>query len=94
MKYRKFEKSLLDDLKDLNEAKLYLLNAVEEEDEEFLLDAMKLIIKAHGPTKISEMAGGDKQKWSALKNPTYSTINQFLNAFGLKLGAIEKPSVA
>lgn len=90
MKYRKFEDALVEDLKDFDEARAYLLNAVEDEDEEFLLDAIKLIVQAYGPTKIAEMAGGSKQKWDMLNNPTYTTINQFLGAFNLKLGAIDK----
>ena len=90
MKYRKFKDSLIEDLKDFEAAKAYLLCAVEEDDESFLLDSIRLIIKAWGPTKISEMAGGSKQKWDQLKNPTFQTVSEFLAAFDLKLGAVEK----
>lgn len=94
MKYRKFKDALIEDLKDFEAAKAYLLCVVEEDDEDFLLDAMRLIIKAWGPSKISEMAGGSRQKWDQLKNPTYQTVSDFLAAFELRLGAFEKPESA
>lgn len=93
MKYRKFDDALVKDLKEFDAAKAYLLCAVEE-DEDFLLDAIHLIIRAWGPSKISEMAGGSKQKWDQLKNPTYQTVSDFLSAFDLKLGAVERSESA
>lgn len=94
MKYRKFKDSLIEDLKEFDAAKAYLLCAVEEDDEDFLLEAMRLIVKAWGPSKISEMAGGSRQKWDQLKNPTFQTVSDFLAAFELKLGAVERPESA
>ena len=90
MKYRKFNDVLIEELKDFDLAKEYLLCAVEEDDEQFLLEAMRIIITSWGATKITQMAGGSKQKWSQLKNPTYQTVCDFLSAFNLKLGAVEK----
>ncbi|MCB0407982.1 MAG: hypothetical protein KDD34_07255 [Bdellovibrionales bacterium] len=94
MKYRKFKDVLIEDLKEFEAAKAYLLCAVEEEDDDFLLEAIRLIVKAWGPTKISEMAGGSRQKWNQLKNPTYQTVSDFLAAFELRLGAFEKSQSA
>lgn len=89
LKTKNFEKSLIEELKNFDEAKAYLLNAVEEDDEEFLLDAMQLIVKAFGPTEFAKMAGGSKQLWSSLRNPTYSTMVKFLKTFNLKLAPQE-----
>ena len=38
MKYRKFKDTLVEDLKEFDAAKAYLLCAVEEDDEDFLLE--------------------------------------------------------
>ncbi|MCB0342000.1 MAG: hypothetical protein H6626_06805 [Pseudobdellovibrionaceae bacterium] len=94
MKYRKFKDALVEDLKDYEAAKAFLLCSVEEDDDEFLLDAIRLIVEAWGPSKISEMAGGSRQKWDQIKNPTYQTVCSFLAAFGLKLGAVESSKSA
>lgn len=94
MNFRKHKDLLVEDLKDFEAAKAYLLCAVEEDDQNFLLASMRLIVSAWGPTKISEMAGGSRQKWDQLKNPTYKTVCEFLAAFDLKLGAVEKTESA
>lgn len=94
MNFRTFEEVLIEDLKKYEDAKAYLLCSVEENDEDLLIDSMRLIIKAWGPTEIARLAGGSKQKWSQLKNPTYQTVSDFLNGFGLTLGAFEKKTNA
>lgn len=94
MKLTKFEDYLIDSLKNYEDAKAYLICSVEENDEALLIDSMNLIIKAWGPTEIARIAGGSKQKWNQLKNPTYQTVSDFLNGFGLTLGAFEKKSSA
>ena len=84
-----FREYLIERLKAPGNAKAYLIEAIEDGDQELLLDTIQLIIQALGPTKISELAGGSKQRWAALKNPTYKTITQFLAAFNLKLSVKE-----
>ena len=89
-----FNNYLLRELSNYENAKLFLIESVNDRDEEFLIKAIKLIIKAQGPTKISKLAGGNKQRWADLKNPTYSTISSFLKAFGLKMGVYEVDEIA
>ena len=85
-----FEEDLIESLKDFEEAKHYLLTAVNDDDPDFLIDAVQLVIQAWGPTKISQLVGGSKQKWASLENPTFITLSHFLQAFELKLGAFDK----
>ena len=84
-----FNDYLLEDLSDFDSAKQYLIESVNSNDEEFLVEAIKTIVKAQGPTQISKIAGGNKQRWAELKNPTYTTISSFLKAFGLKVGVYD-----
>ena len=84
-----FNDYLLEDLSDFYCAKQYLVESVNNNDEEFLIDAIRTIVKAQGPTQISKIAGGNKQGWAELKNPRFSTISSFLKAFGLKVGVYD-----
>lgn len=77
-------------LKTNEDVKRYLISASKTGGADSLVDAIRTVIKDWGPTKISEVAGGSKQKWGLLKNPTYQTISDFLSAFDMKVVAAEK----
>ena len=87
---RDFKEDLVEQLQNFEEAQAYLISAVDEEDEDFLLDAINLVTEAWSPAKISQLAGGSKLQWASIKNPAYSTIKDFLSVFGLKIIATEK----
>ena len=88
---QKIRKISLDD-KDLNETKLYLLNAVEEGTKVFV-GRYEANYQSSWSNKISEIAGGDKQNGALSKiQPIRRLIN--FKRFWTQTWAIEKPSVA
>ncbi|MBI2608718.1 MAG: putative addiction module antidote protein [Deltaproteobacteria bacterium] len=90
---KKYEKSLIEALKDPKEAAAYLnahLEEAEEEDaEELFLMALRDVAKAYGMAEISERTDlGRESLYKALSeygNPKLSTLWILFNAIGLRL---------
>ena len=83
------EASLVQGLKDPEEAAAYLDAAMELEDSAALLLALRHVAKAHGMAEVARRADvGDKTLFRALSengNPTLNTVTKVLHAVGLRL---------
>ena len=86
---RSYEESLVQGLKDPEEAAAYLDAAMELEDSAALLLALRHVAKAHGMAEVARRADvGDKTLFRALSengNPTLDTVTKVLHAVGLRL---------
>lgn len=89
MKSRKYRHSLMEDLKDPEEAAAYLEVALTEEDDAGFLMALRNVAEAHGIADISDRTGLGRQSLyktlSADGNPKLSTIKVLLDALGLRI---------
>jgi probable addiction module antidote protein len=97
--YVSFQKLLMKDLKDPNEAAAYLSAALEEGDKEFFLVALKDVLTAQGGmTKISRLAKLHRvslyKMLSKNGNPGIDSLIALLNAIGFQLViAAKKPKL-
>lgn len=70
------------------------LNAVLEEDPEFLPQALGTVIRARGVSKAAKDTGLSRETiYSAFKdgaNPTYSTLIKILNTYNLRPSVVKK----
>ena len=87
---KKYEESLMESLKNPEEAAAYLNAHLEEEDsEEMFLLALRDVAKAHGFSEVAEQADlGRESLYKALSkdgNPKLSTLKSLLKVVGLKL---------
>ena len=84
-----FKKDLLKRLKNSNYAAIYIRSAIEENDSDFLQEALGDVIKAHRVSKISEITGITRQAIyhmiSREGNPSMKNINNLLDALGLEI---------
>ncbi len=67
----------------------FLAAAIEENDENFLGEALAKVVKVHGPSKISEETGITRQAiykmLSSDGNPSFRNVHKLLEAVGLEL---------
>ncbi len=91
-KFKKYEESLHESLKDPKEAAAYLnahLQDEEKDSEELFLMALRDVTKAYGFGEIAEKADlGRESLYKALSkngNPKVATLRSLLKALGLKL---------
>lgn len=87
---KKYEESLMESLKNPEEAAAYLNAHLDEEDsEEMFLLALRDVAKAHGFSEVAEQADlGRESLYKALSkdgNPKLSTLKSLLKVVGLKL---------
>jgi probable addiction module antidote protein len=89
---KKYEASLIESLKDPNEAVAYLnahLNEEEGDTEELFLLALRHVAKAYGFSGVAKSAKlGRESLYKALSsdgNPKLETLRSLLKAMGLKL---------
>ena len=86
---KSYEESLVQGLKDPEEAAAYLDAVMELEDAPALLLALRHVAKAHGMAEVARRADvGDKTLFRALSengNPTLDTVTKVLHAVGLRL---------
>jgi probable addiction module antidote protein len=89
---KNYQETLLDSLKDPEEAAAYLNAALEENIEdagELFLLALRNVAEAHGVTRLAEAAALNRESlYRALSkkgNPRLSTLGALLNALGLRL---------
>lgn len=86
---KSYSESLREALKDPEEAAAYLDAAMELDDPDALLVALRHVARAHGMAEITRRANvGEKTLFRALGkngNPTLGTMNKILHAVGLRL---------
>lgn len=67
----------------------FLAAAIEEDDEDFLSEALAKVVKVHGASKISEETGIARQAiykmLSSDGNPSFKNVHKLLEAVGLEL---------
>lgn len=86
---RDHQEYLLETLKDPNEAAAYLNAALEENDNELFLLALKNVIKATGMTKVAKKANLNRENLyrmlSKKGNPELSSLWALLSSIGLEI---------
>lgn len=89
---KSYEDSLLQSLTNPEEAAAYLEAAMELEDKEVLLIALRQVVKAHGMAEVARCASlGEKTLFKTLSadgNPTLDTISRILHSLGLRLSVV------
>lgn len=93
-----FSKHLKSKLLDPEFAAEYIVSAIEENDPDFLNQALADVVKAHGITDIADASGLARQAIYAMTseegNPTLQSINKLLNAVGLEIAVRPKQSAS
>lgn len=88
-----YKESLLDALKDPEEASVYL-NAAMEDSERAFLKALRNVAQAHSITRIAATAGVQRETlYRSLAedgNPTLGTLASVLSALGLRLSVVSR----
>ncbi|MDD3146183.1 MAG: putative addiction module antidote protein [Candidatus Riflebacteria bacterium] len=83
------QKSLLETLKDPREAAAYLNAALEEDDNELFLLALKNVVKASGVTNIARKTHLNRENLykmlSEKGNPELTSLWSILSSIGLKI---------
>jgi probable addiction module antidote protein len=92
-----YHQYLIESLKDSKEAEAYLNAALEEDDPESFLIALKNVVEANGVSKTARLARLNRvslyKMLSKKGNPSMSSLYSVLRALGLSL-RIEKTSEA
>ena len=85
----KFQDDLNRKLLDPDFAADFLAAAMDENDEEFLSEALAKVVKIHGASKIADEAGIARQAvykmLSSEGNPSFKNVSKLLEAVGLEL---------
>lgn len=85
----KFKDQLDKKLLDPKFVAAYLAAAIEEEDEEFLSEALANVVRVNGASAISEEMGVPRQSvykmLSKKGNPSFRNIRKMLESLGLEL---------
>lgn len=101
VKYKKFRNYVVDQLKDIENARLFLETALEEYDEDRDIDAFKLALRyvaeaQGGITALAEKSGLNRQNlYKALSesgNPRLSTLGDIIHGLGFRLSIQVLPS--
>jgi len=91
-----YHQYLISSLKDLEEAKTYLNAALEENDPEDFLIALRNVVEAHGISKTAKLAGLNRvsiyKMLSKQGNPAMTSLYSILRALGLflRVDSLEK----
>lgn len=84
-----FQADLLKKLRDPKFAAQFITSAMEENDEEFLAQALSQVVKAHGTSKIAKASHLTRQAlykmFSPKGNPTLQSVHSVLGAVGLRM---------
>lgn len=95
---RPFTEYLSEQLLDPEFAAEYVVAALEENDADFLNQALAQIVKAYGIADIAEETGIARQAIYAMTsekgNPTLQNVNKILNAVGLEISVRTKKSAS
>ena len=88
-KGKKFQEDLNRKLANPDFAADFLAAAIEENDQDFLCEALAKVVKVHGATKISGETGIARQAiYKMLShdgNPSFKNVHKLLEAVGLEL---------
>lgn len=89
MTTRDYRETLREALKDPRDAAAYLAVALNEEDEEGFLMALRAVAEIHGIAEVAKRAGvGRESLYKTLSekgNPTLHTLVSILHSLGLRL---------
>ncbi len=92
----KYEDGLAASLADRDEAAAYLNAALEEDDQEVFLLALRDIAEARGFTQVAQDASLNRENLyrmlSATGNPQLSSLNALLRSVGLRLAVEVEPA--
>ena len=96
---RPYKESLLEDLKDPNEAAEYLTAALEDGSPDVFLLALRDVAEAHGMKQLAEGAQLNRESMyrmlSDQGNPQLSSLTAVLHQLGLRLAVeVDEPVVA
>jgi len=86
-----YQDYLIESLRDPAEAAAYLEAAMDEDDAETFLLALRQVAQAHGMSELARKTGFGRESLyktlSGTGNPELRTLNRVLHAMGLKLSA-------
>lgn len=86
---KSYQESLIQSLKDPEEAAEYINAALEEDDLDVFLLALRNVAEAHGMTSVSRRTKLNRvslyRMLSKRGNPEFQSVLQLLNSWGLKL---------
>ncbi len=89
---KSYQDSLMQSLRDPEEAAAYMDAVMELEDRAALLLALRQVAKAHGMAEVARNAAlGEKTLFKSLSddgNPTLETMNRILHSIGLRLSVV------
>jgi probable addiction module antidote protein len=96
---RPYKESLLEDLKDPNEAAEYLTAAIEDDSPDIFLLALRDVAEAHGMKRLAEDAQLNRESMyrmlSDQGNPQLSSLTAILHQLGLRLAVeVDEPAAA
>jgi len=96
---RPYKESLLEDLKDPNEAAEYLTAALEDDSPDVFLLALRDVAEAHGMKRLAEDAQLNRESMyrmlSDQGNPQLSSLTAILHQLGLRLAVeVDEPVAA
>ena len=96
---RPYKESLLEDLKDPNEAAEYLTAAIEDDSPDIFLLALRDVAEAHGMKRLAEDAQLNRESMyrmlSDQGNPQLSSLTAILHQLGLRLAVeVDEPVAA
>lgn len=94
---RPYHDTLIEDLKDPDEAAAYLTAALEDDEPEVFLLALRNVAEAHGMKQIAEGADLNRESMyrmlSEKGNPQLSSLTAVLHQMGLRLAIEVEDSV-
>lgn len=94
----KFSDDLEKKLKSPKFAAHYLASAIEENDDDFLSEALATVVKVHGSSQVAENSGISRQALHKMLstggNPSFKNISKLLEALGLELTVRTKKNAA
>ncbi len=86
---KSYQESLIQSLKEPREVAEYINAALEEDDLDIFLLALRNVAEAHGMTTVSRQAKLNRvslyRMLSKRGNPEFQSVLQLLNSWGLKL---------
>ena len=89
-----FNDHLEESLMDPEYAADFLTAAIAEGDDEFLTEALALLVKVKGPSALSKETGISRQAFHKMfsnrGNPSFKNFKKILDAFGMQLTVTQK----
>ena len=93
-----FNDHLEESLMDPEYAAEFLTAALAEGDDDFLTEALALLVKVKGPSALSEETGITRQAFHKMfsnnGNPSFKNLKKILDAFGMQFTVTQKNKVS